>query len=64
MSAKIREAPRPDYIEMHVLLILIIIIIGVFWTQDAVILFVKIPDLGSELFSDRLILPELWLQQL
>ena len=40
----------------------IIIIIGVFWTQDAVILFAHIVDSGSEFFSevelDRLILPE------
>jgi len=41
----------------------IIIIIGVFWTQDAVILFVQIVDLGSEHFSEvefnRLIFPKL-----
>jgi len=39
-----------------------IIIIGVFWTQDAVILFAQIVDSGSEFFSevelDLLILPE------
>jgi len=48
---------------MIILFIIIIIIIGVFWTQDAVILFAQIVDSGSEFFSevvlDRLIFPEL-----
>jgi len=43
--------------------IIIIIIIGVFWMQHAVILFIHIVDLGSELFSEvefyRLIFAEL-----